>query len=66
MQWNFLIRRKTVINKGVDNVMRFIGVSLIIVFFVYIFLFNLITGGNMFNIVFGIMTLSCISGLFLT
>ncbi|MCQ2738421.1 MAG: hypothetical protein MJ224_07420 [archaeon] len=54
------------INKGVDNVMRFIGVSLIIVFFVYIFLFNLITGGNMFNTVFGIMTLSCISGLFLT
>lgn len=66
MQWNFLIMSKMVINKGVDNVMRFIGIALIIVFFIYIFVFNLITGANMFNTVFGIMTLSCISGLFLT
>ncbi|MDO5850827.1 MAG: hypothetical protein Q4P14_06375 [Methanobacteriaceae archaeon] len=46
--------------------MRMIWILLIVLFFIYIIIFNLINGADMLNIAVGITTLSCISGLFLS
>ena len=54
------------IKGGSNKFMRFIGISLIIIFLSYVFLYNLITGGNMVNTIIGIMTLSVISSFFIS